>query len=71
MAGPPSRDRATAALIVSVVLLVGGFGVFGILLWRLTAGTVTDTLTLMSIFSFLGGLLAAISLCLRYWFPSK
>lgn len=71
MAGPPNGDRANAALVVTLVLLIGGFVCFlSILLRPASLGVIDDRATL-AVLSAFGGIMAGVSLALRYWFPSE
>lgn len=57
--------------MVTLVLLVGGFGGFFILLLRPPPVGGMDAQFATALIAYLGGILAAISLAMRYWFPGK
>lgn len=63
--------RARFALIVSVLLLVGGFVLVGGALYRVLAGPPLDPQTFTSTFALLGGVLTAITFVMRYWLTDK
>lgn len=67
---PPNGPRAQAALIVTLVLLVGGFSIIFLLLLRPPTVGALDAQTATALIAAIGGIFAALSLALRYWFPS-
>lgn len=69
MNGEPSGPRATAALIVTLVLLIGGFSIIFLLLLRPIPVGALDAQTTLAVVGGIGGTFAAISLAMRYWFP--
>jgi hypothetical protein len=60
-----------AALIVTLVLLVGGFAIVFILLLRPPPVGALDAQLATAEIAAIGGIMAALSLALRYWFPPK
>lgn len=69
--GPGDGSRAAAALLVTLVLLVGGFGIVFLLLLRPPPAGALDAQLATALVAAIGGILAALSLALRYWFPSN
>ena len=65
----PDSARSAAALYITLVLLVGGFGIVFVLLLRPPPVGAMDAALATALIAGIGGLLSAITLVLRYWFP--